>query len=201
VNCEAPTRIVANRDAQIRMFTGVVGDGVSRGLFTARPAVGGFGSRKQLFRGHRDECGFAPDPEALRWWEVLGLLKWAVVCRTQALRHLSGECPSLALLAIGRRIAECEHHLLTVVTTGQATSPRENNAISGPDFAESHHPGDTSVFGQPTAKELAEGVSSLTFRIRTGSRQASPYLNRIAANIVGILDREYRLGAPLRFFT
>jgi aminoglycoside phosphotransferase (APT) family kinase protein len=166
--------------------------------FAAEPAVGGFGSREQLFRGYTDECGLAPDPAAVRWWEIFGSLKWAVLCRTQTLRHLSGECPSLELLAIGRRIAECEHDLLTLITGAQATSPRENGANCGTEFAEPHCLESASVYGQPTARELAEGlVAYLSDQtgVASGERR---YLNRVAANIVGILDREYRLGPPLR---
>lgn len=165
--------------------------------FAAEPAVGGFGSREELFRGYTDECGLAPDPEAVRWWEIFGSLKWAVLCRTQTLRHLSGECPSLELLAIGRRIAECEHDLLTLIS-GQATSYRENDAICGPEFAEPHGPESTSVYGQPTARELADGLVTYLSDQNAVASGERKYLNRVAANIVGILDREYRLGPLLR---
>lgn len=166
--------------------------------FAAEPAVGGFGSREQLFRGYTDECGLMPDPEAVRWWEIFGSLKWAVLCRTQTLRHLSGECPSLELLAIGRRIAECENDLLTLITGAQATSPRENAAICDTEFTEPHCPESTSVYGEPTARELAEGLVTYLSDQTGVTSGEHKYLNRVAANIVGILEREYRLGPLLR---
>jgi aminoglycoside phosphotransferase (APT) family kinase protein len=166
--------------------------------FAAEPAVGGFGSREQLFRGYTDECGIAPDPEVVRWWEIFGSLKWAVLCRTQALRHLSGECPSLELLAIGRRIAECEHDLLTLLAGSEAAGDRAEDSVDASQGLASQSLEDTSLYGRPTAGELAEGlVTYLSDQSRLATGEVK-YLNRIAANIVAMLDREYRLGPAVR---
>ncbi len=73
--------------------------------------VAGVGRRDQLLDAYADESGWRPDPEALRWWEIAGMLRWGVICVMQAERHRSGEVCSHELAAIGRRVCENEHDL------------------------------------------------------------------------------------------
>jgi hypothetical protein len=47
----------------------------------------------------------------VRWWEVLGTLKWGIMCIGQATTHVSGAVRSHELAAIGRRVCENEHDL------------------------------------------------------------------------------------------
>ena len=54
------------------------------------------------------------DPERLRFWEVLGTLKWGVICQVQAARH-TREHPSLEHALIGRRTTETELDLLVLL--------------------------------------------------------------------------------------
>ena len=51
------------------------------------------------------------DAEVVRWWEVLGTLKWGIMCIGQANAHVSGVARSHELAAIGRRVCENEHDL------------------------------------------------------------------------------------------
>jgi hypothetical protein len=46
---------------------------------------------------------------------VLATLRWGVICRYQAERHLSGQNRSVELAAIGRRVCETEWDLLTLL--------------------------------------------------------------------------------------
>jgi hypothetical protein len=46
---------------------------------------------------------------------VLATLRWGVICRYQAERHLSGQTRSVELAAIGRRVCETEWDLLTLL--------------------------------------------------------------------------------------
>ena len=55
------------------------------------------------------------DRAAMRWWLVLSTLRWGVICRYQAERHLSGQTRSVELAAIGRRVCETEFDLLTLL--------------------------------------------------------------------------------------
>jgi len=83
--------------------------------FGAGPPVAGLGSYEELLAAYAAECGVVVDPEVLRWWEVLGTLKWGVMCILQASAHLTGAVRSVELAAIGRRVCENEHDLLVLL--------------------------------------------------------------------------------------
>jgi aminoglycoside phosphotransferase (APT) family kinase protein len=74
-------------------------------------AAAGVGTRQQLLAAYTDESGLTVDPEVLRWWEVSGILRWGMICVTQAFTHTSGVVRSHELAAIGRRVCENEHDL------------------------------------------------------------------------------------------
>jgi aminoglycoside phosphotransferase (APT) family kinase protein len=76
--------------------------------------VGGVGTREALLRGYQEAGGAAVDPEALRYWEVCGNFKLALVFITQFRAWLDG-VPSLELAALGRRTAEAEQELLALI--------------------------------------------------------------------------------------
>jgi aminoglycoside phosphotransferase (APT) family kinase protein len=78
--------------------------------------VGGFGTYDQLLDAYAEASGLSVDREALLWWEVLGTLKWGVMCIMQANGHLSGTVRSVELAAIGRRVCENEWDLLELIT-------------------------------------------------------------------------------------
>jgi aminoglycoside phosphotransferase (APT) family kinase protein len=78
-------------------------------------AVGGFGTREQLFAAYEEAGGGAVDPRRVRFWETFGNFKWAVICMLQAHTYFSGEKPSLELAAIGRRTCEPEWELLRML--------------------------------------------------------------------------------------
>jgi hypothetical protein len=46
---------------------------------------------------------------------VQATLRWGVICRYQAERHLSGQTPSVELATIGRRVCETEWDLLNLL--------------------------------------------------------------------------------------
>lgn len=83
--------------------------------FGAQPRVGGFGDVDNLVAAYETRAGTTVDRGALRWWEVLGTLKWGVMCNMQANAHLSGMVRSVELAMIGRRVAEQEHDLLLLL--------------------------------------------------------------------------------------
>ena len=74
------------------------------------PAAG-VGTREALLDAYNAEAGTSFTVDELRWWEVFGILRWGVMCITQAQRHLSGTTRSHELAAIGRRVCENEHDL------------------------------------------------------------------------------------------
>ena len=77
--------------------------------------VGGFGHRGDLLRGYEEAIGSPVDPEALRWWEVLGQLKWGGLCAARCRLHLEGIHRSAEVAAIGRRVAEAEYDILELI--------------------------------------------------------------------------------------
>ncbi len=79
--------------------------------FGQAPPVAGLGAYDELFAAYHAAGGRPVDPEIVRWWEVLGTWKWAVMCILQAHVHLSGQARSHELAAIGRRVCENEHDL------------------------------------------------------------------------------------------
>lgn len=74
------------------------------------PAAG-VGRREALLAGYNAEAGTQHTVDELRWWEVYGILRWGVMCLSQARRHLAGSTRSHELAAIGRRVCENEHDL------------------------------------------------------------------------------------------
>ncbi|MFC6887235.1 MULTISPECIES: phosphotransferase family protein [Actinomadura] len=83
--------------------------------FGAEPPVGGFGTYDQLVEAYERAGGAKVDPAALRWWEMFGVARWAIICVMQARRHLSGGERSVELAALGRRVAENEADLLDML--------------------------------------------------------------------------------------
>lgn len=79
--------------------------------FGGRAPVAGLGPYEQLFDAYSQASGTPVDPEVVHWWEVLGTLKWGIMCIMQASSHLMGLTRSHELAAIGRRVCENEHDL------------------------------------------------------------------------------------------
>jgi aminoglycoside phosphotransferase (APT) family kinase protein len=77
--------------------------------------AGGLGSIDDLLIAYEAAGGMHVDRTDLRWWLVLATLRWGVICRYQAQRHLSGESPSVELATIGRRVCETEWDLLNLM--------------------------------------------------------------------------------------
>ncbi len=73
--------------------------------------LGGVGQLDDFLAGY----GRSVDPEAFRFWEILGNLRWAVGCIAQANRHLSGQARSVELASLGRRTCETELEVLNLI--------------------------------------------------------------------------------------
>ena len=77
--------------------------------------VGGIGTREEFFHAYEAARGTAVDPERVRFWEVLGNLKWGIMTIMQAKTHLDGHVHSVELASLGRRTAEMELELLDLI--------------------------------------------------------------------------------------
>jgi len=76
--------------------------------------VGGLCERERLFAAYERASGAPVDPAAVRWWEIFGNYKWAVICIMQAQSFLGG-VKNVELAALGRRIVEMEMELLDLM--------------------------------------------------------------------------------------
>jgi aminoglycoside phosphotransferase (APT) family kinase protein len=80
--------------------------------------VGGFGSREDLFAGY-EEAGRKVDPARVMFWEVMGTLRWGIMCCGMMQRFRLGPDHSMERAMIGRRSSETEIDLLRLL------APRE----------------------------------------------------------------------------
>jgi aminoglycoside phosphotransferase (APT) family kinase protein len=153
--------------------------------------VGGFGPVEDLVAGYERAGGRRVDLSALRWWEVLGTLRWGVICIVQTVTHLSGAVRSVELAAIGRRVCEVEWDLLELL--GVATAPPVDGSVDamGPEVS---HPGPT-LHDAPSAVELLEAVRDfLVSDVMAGTVGRLQFHARVAANVVALVGREIALG-------
>lgn len=81
--------------------------------FNDKP-VGGIGQRAELFVAYEAAGGAKVDPAAVRWWEIFGLLRWALLNVMQVHGHLSGR-RSPVFAACGRNTSLIEYDLLMTI--------------------------------------------------------------------------------------
>ncbi len=77
--------------------------------------MGGLGSREEFFEAYEKASGARVDPEAVRFWEVFGNLRWGIITIGQARTHLDGFVRSVELASLGRRTVETELELLNLI--------------------------------------------------------------------------------------
>ncbi|MEJ0048926.1 MAG: phosphotransferase [Rhodospirillales bacterium] len=77
--------------------------------------AGGIATRTQLQDAYRDAGGAAITEPEIRWWEIFGLIRWAMFNILQAHGHVHGR-RSPAYAACGRNTALMEYDLLMTLT-------------------------------------------------------------------------------------
>lgn len=77
--------------------------------------VGGFGTLADLFDGYKAGGGTPPDEQNIRWWQVAGTLKWAIIADMMYQTSATLGNTSVERPLIGRRVSECEVDLLTLL--------------------------------------------------------------------------------------
>ena len=138
-----------------------------------------------LLRGYTDESGITVDAESVDWWQLFGSLHWAIICRQQAGRAGSGH-DALELLAVGRRVAECEYDLLVELGLPMPASPPQ----AGDD--------DPDLFGEPTAADLLDAVGGFIAELADGASDRDRYRSKVAAHVLRIVARESQTGSAAR---
>ena len=91
--------------------------------------AGGLGSVESFLSAYEETADIDLDRDVFRWWLTVATLRWGVICRFQAERHLSGQTPSVELAAIGRRVSETEWDVLDLL---EAAHVRGEKSGSGP---------------------------------------------------------------------
>jgi aminoglycoside phosphotransferase (APT) family kinase protein len=76
--------------------------------------VGGFGSREELFAGY-EEAGRKVDPDRVMFWEVMGTLRWGIMCGRMMQRFRNAPDHPMEQAVIGRRPSETEIDLLRLL--------------------------------------------------------------------------------------
>jgi aminoglycoside phosphotransferase (APT) family kinase protein len=76
--------------------------------------VGGLGSREELFSGY-EAAGRRVDPSRVNFWEVMGTLRWGIMCCGMMQRFRSSSEHSIERAMIGRRSSETEVDLLRLL--------------------------------------------------------------------------------------
>lgn len=82
--------------------------------------VGGFGTREDMIAGYEAAGGRPVDLERVTYWEVLGTLKWGIMCMIMVSAFASGVDRSVERAAIGRRASEAEIDLLNLLAPRSA---------------------------------------------------------------------------------
>ena len=149
--------------------------------------AGGVATREELVAAYEAAAGGTVDLEALRWWEILGTLKWGVICIMQAWSHLSGATRSMEHAAIGRRVCENEWDVL-----GLLPGPRLERHRAGA------APTSLSVHDRPTIAELLDAVRGWVEEdVRSGTEGRLSFHARVAANALRTVEREVALEPAL----
>jgi len=78
-------------------------------------AAGGIATRQEFMEHYTRAAGVVPDPAALRFWEILGALKWGVICQWFEHQYRSGAVREIERLVIGRRVSEAEAVMLDLI--------------------------------------------------------------------------------------
>lgn len=89
--------------------------------------AGGIGSRAAFYEGYRSIAGREIDDRRIRFWEIVGTLRWAMIALDQGERHFSGGERSLNLALTALRALECEYDLLHDIEAFDKPAPEKKH--------------------------------------------------------------------------
>ncbi len=147
--------------------------------------VGGFGKIEDLLAGYRETSGLDVSREELEFWQVFGSFWWAMATLQMASAWRSGETPSLERPVIGRRSSEAQMDCVNLLIPGDFVVPELDSPISQ----------GTQL---PMPGELLAGVAEfLKQDVAEKLDSHNGFLARVAANSLGIAQREFQYGNAL----
>ncbi len=145
--------------------------------------VGGFGEIDDLLAGYESTSGVAVTRPEVTFWQVFGSFWWAMATLQMADAWRSGATPSLERPVIGRRSSEAQMDCVNLLIPGDYTLPDKREDLAAGSQL-------------PMPAELLSGVRS--FLREQAAPQLPPhdsFLARVAANSLGIAQRELLYGA------
>lgn len=147
--------------------------------------VGGFGTVEDLREGYLETSGVEVSFEEIKYWQVFGSFWWAMATLQMANSWRSGETPSLERPVIGRRSSEAQMDCVNLIIPGD---------FEVPDLGVSIAEG-TQL---PMPAELLAGVADfLKGEVAMQLQGRDGFLAKVAANSLGIAQRELQHGAAL----
>ncbi len=78
--------------------------------------VGGFAERAPVYAAYEAAGGGKVDPDTVRFWEIFGLVRWAIYNVMQAFAHVERGRRGVAFAAMGRNTSLVEYELLMTLT-------------------------------------------------------------------------------------
>ena len=77
--------------------------------------IGGFAAEDDFYAPYERTAGTTIDRTKVRFWEIMGNLRWAIGAAQQGERHLSGKDRGIEFASIGRRVAEMELEAMRLI--------------------------------------------------------------------------------------
>lgn len=147
--------------------------------------VGGFGTIEDLLAGYRDTSGLEVKRQELEFWQVFGSFWWAMATLQMAQAWRAGETPSLERPVIGRRSSEAQMDCVNLLIPGEFALPELDSPLAQ----------GTQL---PMPAELLAGVAAfLKEDVAAKLDPHDSFLARVAANSLGIAQREFQWGNDL----
>ncbi len=156
--------------------------------------VAGLGSYDDLIGAYTAASGIEVTPAEVLWWEVLGTLKWGIMCMIQASSHVLGIHRSHEMAAIGRRVCENEYDLFLLLEGHWTPDSSPTSPGQWVDSAGVEEPL-ASIHDVPSAVQLVEAVREWMERdVMTGTTGRLQFHTRVAINSLAMVERELTLG-------
>ncbi|ARU06878.1 phosphotransferase family protein [Comamonas serinivorans] len=148
-----------------------------------KPAYG-LGQFEEYFAAYEAASGRSVDRQRFHYWLVLRTLWWALGCIRMGTRWRSGADRSLERVVIGRRTAENELDLLTLL---EDEAPEVERELQLPPAA----PDKASPQGEPSAAEIVTAVAEwLEAEIKPRMSGHDKFQTVVALNALGMVRRE-----------
>ncbi|MBX2867297.1 MAG: phosphotransferase family protein [Acidiferrobacterales bacterium] len=152
--------------------------------------AGGLASRTTFYDAYEMASGRKIAHDAVKFWELVAHLRWAVIALQQGDRHLSGKEPSLAM-AITSRIVDQLELIIMRMTGGNICQHAEDQRDLGctNEIAPSTHPQRPH---QSTGKDLlAIARASLSDSVLGELSSPNKLTALMVKNVLGIVEREH----------